>query len=585
MRVISEKQITKKMNAIQKRFHHDIKFIDGKYVEDVVKEYQETKNEDILLKIIKNYEIFAKEWAYNFSPFCDNDLDAGEAMFREVIWQSAEMFKPEKALKTKGRAFNAYWVSTALNQMKNSRSARMSHKNSPRCSCPVCKELVYQIDARHLKHVIDMDRYRKMFPKYPLVSTDGAIPCPINGEMVDRITEPYLNRINGSYRLEDFVQDYPELLPKFPLICPATLNSIKKLSAAYPSMIERGYTEKEFVSDYPNFAGNIKCPFSGKKLLEITQEHLNKVMGQRADKTRMGLARFKSRYPNATLKARQVPVLNPYTNKMVAEITPEMLAEAGTTVMEHINSHATIILDDFYPQFIICPFTGRRTKKITKNDLREINRKPIEFYFAVCKYPLRRFQIHCAICGEWVDNIWTHLETAKHTYAKPMTMDEFEFEFGMNATKIVVSTNSFYNNEQGDSVHVADLVVKRIKNMDPLEIEDSLMAVAKDDLDRSIASAIRSFETMEDICYAAAEKRKIKLSTPFETGNSRIVREAVRRKTKLEDFDFAMQPQDGAKKIEIIVPGKDTIKTRLLRMIDSSDLDELIKAVYRKKSV
>ncbi len=585
MPILTEKKITQKMKAIQKRYHHDIQYIDGRFVEDVVKEYQQTKNEDLLLKIIDNYQIFAKEWAYNFSHYCDNSLEAGEAMFKELIWYSATKFNSDKSLKANGKAFNAYWVSAALHRLKNFRSQRMSHKNSPRCTCPVCNQLVFQVDAKHLKHVIDLERYRRTFPKYPLVSTDGAVTCPISGKYLDKINDTHLNKVNGSYRVEDFEKDYPHLLPKYPLVCPATLNQIKHLDSSYPSMIESGYTEKAFINDFPDFAGIIRCPFSAKKILGITQEHLDKVLSQKHGKARLIMPKFKLKYPNITLKARQVPVLNPYTNKMVPEITPAMLSDAGTTVMDHINNHPSICLDDYYPDMIICPFTGRRTHKITKEDLKEINRKPIEFYFAVCKYPMKKWQIRCACCGDWVDNIWTHLEQAQHTYAQSMTMEDFEKAYGTASTKIVVSTNAFYDNEEGDSVHVADLMVNQIKNIDPLEIEDSLMAVAENDLDRRIAGAMRGFETLDDICYTAAKKRKVRLPMPFEAGNSRIFRDIVRKKIKEEDFDFSITPQDGAKKIEIMIPGRDTIRTRLLHLIQSSDLDELVKATCRKKSV
>ena len=95
--VLTEKKINQKMKVLQKRYHHDIQYIDGRFVEEVVKEYQQTKNEDLLLKIIQNYEIFAKEWAYTFSHYCDNDLEAGEAMFKELIWYSATKFNSEKS--------------------------------------------------------------------------------------------------------------------------------------------------------------------------------------------------------------------------------------------------------------------------------------------------------------------------------------------------------------------------------------------------------------------------------------------------------------------------------------------------------
>lgn len=569
----TEKEIKDQMAKIQKRYHHDIKYIDERFVEDVVADYQKTKNEDILLKIIGNYQIFANTWAYDFAPFCDNDLESGEAMFKEVIWRCAKSFNIEKTKKEKGRAFNAYLISGLCNRLKNDRSANRSQKHAPRCICPICGDRVVQVEAKHLTHVIDLDRYRRTYQRYPLVSTDGFVTSPLTGEPIDKITDAHLNYVNKSYTVEDFKRDYSQILPKFPITCPATFMSLRSISAKYPSLIQTGYTEKKFIEEHPDFAGIITCPFSGRKVLEVTQEHLDKVLGQRANTPRIGWTLFNRKFQNATLKARPVKVFNPYTKKMVKEITPEMLAAAGTTIMDHLSAFQTIQLDTVYPDKVTCPFTGRSTRRIKRSDIEALDRTPIEFSMACCKYPLKKWQVKCAICDKWVDNIWSHLENVKHTYASPMSMEDFEKSYGIGATKVTVSTNSFFENDSGDSVHVGDMLIKTLKSIDPLELEDSLLRASLDDLDTKIAHAMRNFQTIDDICDVVSEKHTIRLRGPFQTGGSREVRELIRERTDCEDFDFSEPPRIGDRKVEVLIPGKETIKDRLRRLVQLSDLE------------
>lgn len=571
--MISEKKIIEKIKKIQPHWDHDIQYIDGKFVEDVVKEYQESGSEDLLMKIINNYALYKKLWGRAFAPYCDNDPEAGELMYNEIIWRSSTKFNMEKCLKPKGKAFNAYCVSALMNQLKNHFSARKSHKNYPRVGCPVCGEEVYQIDGKHLKHLIDFDRYKRMYPKYPLSSADGNVSCPMSGDIVSKVDTEYVNRCNGTYTVADFYKEFANVLPKFPLRCPESKTILKSLSADYPSMLRADFTEKEFIETYPEFAGIIECPMTGKKMLEMTQEHLDKYFNHKGGKGRFSVAKYLKRFPNATLKAKQVPVLNPYTKKMVPELTLEMLKKAGTTLKDHLEDNASYCLGDWYPQLVVCPFTGRKTHRMMKEDLREIGRTVSDFYMAVCKHPLRKWQVQCAHCSKWVDNIWTHLETAKHTYAKSLTMEEFESAYGACSTRAVVSTNSFYKNDSGDTVHVADLFAKKTRVLDPMEVEDSLFKAAQDDLDRKIAKAIRNSQTLEDVCYEASERRFINLPFNFESGKSRIVRDAVKKQIGIDDFDFTDTPEDGVKKIEIMMPGVDTVKKRLMRMIDNSDLD------------
>lgn len=584
MRAISDKKIVEKIKRT-KHWDHDIQFIDGRFIEDAVAEYQTTQNDDLLLKIINNYSIFKKTWARAFAPYCDNDLEAGEAMHDEIIWRSAARFSMEKCRKPKGKAFNAYVVSALLNQLKNHRSARQSHKNYPRVGCPVCAENVYQIDSKHLKHVVDLERYKRMFPRYPLVSLDGRTSCPISGGQIDAITEPFLNRLNGSYNIEDFKNEFKDDLPQKPLICPSTFFEIKNLTEKYPSYIRSDYTEQDFINDYPEFEGVISCPFTGKKMLEMKQEHLDDVFKQKADAARYSLAKFKKNFANATLRAKQVPVLNPYTNKMVKELSPEILQESGKTVMEHLEDNSMIALDEWYPYLITCPFTGRKTHKLTQDDLDELGETIFDFYLAVCKFPLRKWQVKCAICGDYVDNIWGHLEQAQHTYAKPLTLEEFERTYGARATKVVVSTNSFFSNDAGDVVHVADLLTHRVKEIDPMEMADSLYHAAQDDLERRLARAMQSFETLDDVYAEASERKNVNLPFAFELNKSRAIREVVKKATDLEDFDFVEPPEVGSRKVRIMIPGKDTLRSKLINLIENSDLEELKAKLQAAKVV
>src|SRR5258708_36134018 len=94
---------------------HDIEFVDGEYIEDVIDEYQKTGNEDLLVKIIKNYMVFKNTWIRAYSLYCDSDPDSAILAYQESIWKSAIKFNMTKAEKRKGKPFNAYCVSTCLN--------------------------------------------------------------------------------------------------------------------------------------------------------------------------------------------------------------------------------------------------------------------------------------------------------------------------------------------------------------------------------------------------------------------------------------------------------------------------------------
>jgi hypothetical protein len=553
-----------------RHWHHDIKYIDGAFVEDVVLRYQQTNEETLIQKILKNYEIFRPKWGRTFAPYLDDDVNDGESMHDSIVWKSASKFKLGKARKANGRAFNAYLVSALLNQLKNLRNARMSHKNHPRVQCPVCRESVYQIDQSHLAHRFDLERYRRTYSNYPL-SSDGQVPCPITGMLQDAITIAYVNRIGGRYSVEDFWDEFPEIrLGRRGLRCPVSGTTVKEFDDEYFRGL--GYSEQEFVDQFPEFRGIILCPFTKEeKFVVVRQEYFDKLFGQQGD-PRITQEKFDAEYPNFTVKAKQIPVFDPYGKRTVPEITPKMLAQVETTVTKHLEKYATIILDKTYPDLITCPFTGRKTHVVKTSDLERLGKTVLEFYHATCKYPLRKFQVHCAICGKWIDNVWSHLEEEEHTYAQPMTTEQFENSFGCGTSKAVVSTNAYVENDAGDVVHIGDLFGESVDEVDFLELEDSLLKVAQDDLDRRIAKAISGAHTVEDIFFLAAEKKEVKLPFAFRSGMTQEVRQAIKGHLGDVDFDIAFLPQEGQRMVLVMVPGRQTVRDRMRRMIEESDL-------------
>jgi uncharacterized Zn finger protein (UPF0148 family) len=579
MRYLSDKKI-KEVIKKSKVWDHDIKYVEGRFIEDVVTEYQQTGSEDLLHKILNNYLIFRSTWGRAFAQYCDSQ-DVGEMLHDQIIWKAAKGFNTAKCEKQKGSAFNAYYVSACLNQRKNLRSAHEAAKAHPYIKCPICQEEVYQLTEQHLSHVIDLERYKRMFPRYPLVSVDGAVRCPVSGKMVDEITEWHLNKENGRYTVDDFKQEYANALPKGPFKCPVTGIKLSQVSSAYPSQIMAGYTEADFIKDFPNFEGLVRCPFTGTKKLEISQQHLDSVLRQKKSAQRYSQATFIKEFPNATISALQVKVKNPYTGRMVAEITPEMLEEAGTTIRKHLEDHAQIWLEKYYPDGIRCPFTGKSTRKITRKHLESIGKTTYDFYNAVCKYPLKKWHVKCAICGEFVENVWSHLLEKEHTYATRVSIEDFEQAYSGKARKAKVSTNAYLTNDSGDVVHVADLLPAKIHNVPPMDVEDSLIAVAQSEDEMRIAKAVRHAKTMDDVAFLAAKRVPIQLRAAFKESDGKLLRgtvaqqmekdETMKDYAERDDFDV-VAPEVGATTVEVAMPCIDTIRATLVKMIEISDL-------------
>lgn len=568
-----EKEIIQEIN---KKWHHDIKKIDGEWVEKTVEKYQKTRDEDLLLKIIHNYSIFKHIWAKAFSQYLSKDIEGGELLHDEIVWASTLKFSMASSRKPYGKAFNAYVVSSLMNQLKNFNNVRQSARNAPKIRCPACGEEVAQIDRKHLEHLIDFKRYKKTFPGYSSVSHDGLVRCPATGDMVPRVTEQHLARAKARQpmTLSEFNNEYSSILPAMPVRCPITGSMMSRIPDDYPS--KHGVSEQEFLKKYPDWEGYVTCPFTQRLLFKVTQQHLNDVMlrkGRKKPKVST-MGQFRYRYPRITSQVRQVKVMNPYTGKKVMELTPKMLAAAGTTLRRHLSDYGGIVLNKWYPNLIRCPFTGRKTHMIRTKDLDALGRTHMDFLKAVCRYPLRRYQVKCAIDGKWVDNIWDHLEGQKHHYSPPVTQDEFNLAHGQRQTRITVSTNAYVQGQgDGDSVFIADLFPGRTRaGVSRFEIEDSLLSVAKDDLDKAISKVVPDCMTIEDVYHVVCEKRKVKVPFKHRKTSDRALREILAKIIGGHDFELEPRSWDDNDHVTIIVPSKETIRNRLERLVKSSDI-------------
>jgi hypothetical protein len=559
----------------RKGWDHDIRYVDGKFVEDVVVEFQKARGKEkksqILQKIIENFKIFIrKKWAKSMLPYHDNDLESVESVYNEVLWRVAKKYKAKRGYKKKGKSFNALFVSSLINRLRNDKAQKESKRRYPPVECMVCQDPVHQISDKHLRHEIDIVRYKKMYKGYPLVSTDGKTTCPLSGETVASVTREYLNRVAGYYTVDDFECEFSHLLPKFPVVCPVTMAQRHGMSNEYPGTIKAGYTARKFMKDFPDFPGIITSPFNGSRMLEMTQKHLDKQLKQKSQ-CRYSMIQYRRDFAYAPVFTKRVKVLNPYTGKMVWEITPEMLVASGTTVIGHLHRFTKYHLNQRYQDFMRCPFTGKRTHKITKKYIRKIGKTALDFYAANCKYPLRKWQIQCADCGQWVDNIWEHIEQKVHVYSEPYTMEMYILHFGLASMKHTVTTNAFVVNDEGDQMHLADILIqKKHSGMSEMELEDSLLRGAVDDFDRRLANVVaRKTHVVDDIWHFAPVRKKfiVQSNTLKKFKN---MRHFIKEKIGTDDFDYSVVPD--SKTVEVAIPGKDTVKQTLFRLVKESDL-------------
>lgn len=530
---------------------HDIRKIGEEYVEEVVLRYQRERNFKDLAEIINNYAIFrVRPWGIAFAQYLNKDVEAGAHLHDEIIWFAAINFESAQKRKPNGRAFNAYLVSCLMNQLKNFNNISVSSKSIPRITCHVCGQRLSHIDKKHLEHRFDLKLYKQKFPGYSVVSTDGLVHCPETKSYVGKIDDKSLRGLPTRKRGAR---------------CPVTGMTMNALPKRYPSMLLKGYTASKLASDFSGWKRD-----ADPRSFDLRHaDYLSFIRGGRIRKRKAkceSLYAFQKMYPQITMEARQVAVVNPYTGKRVPEITLAMLRKAGVTLSEHIQNYATIWLDKKYQYPVKCPFTGRKAHVIRTKDLVKIGRTEMEFYMAVCKYPLRKYQVKCALCGKWTENIWDHLDSAPHYYAESYSMEEFERAFGFGKTKLGVSTNAYVESESGECVFIADLLPGLSMGQgSQFEIEDSLTSAAKDELDRKIARAAPTCLSLDDLYHIFCRR-------VWTRGRSiSSLRKAVGAEIGTDDFDIECPKERGCF-VDIISPRKITIRQRLEALIQNSDL-------------
>jgi len=555
----------------KKKWHHDIKYIileaselppgivlPGNppyklWVEEVVIMYQKTRSELLLQKVMDNYMIFQFEWACDFAPYVDNGVDEGKDIFIEVLWRSTEMFDMTKLKKPMGQAFNAYLTSALMNKRKTLKTQKFK---GPPIECQVCGARMSYIDEKHLKHEMTTKIYREMYPNYPLVSYDGKTLCPYSGEKVNFVTIERVNRVAGYYTVEDWLKEYGGLFPDRK--CPLTGLVIGE---NYPEILAPMYSLVDLRSDYPNFQAMIKCPASGKEIFYVTQRHLDEHVNKGRTK-RISMAEFARTHPRATLFAKQVPVTNPYTGQTQMEITFDDLAAAKTTVREHIQKYHGLVLNQLYGYKFACPFTGKLRDSITTSDLKDLGVSAAQFYLATCQYPLRKFKVRCAVCGKWVDNIWSHLEEARHNYAEQLTTFEYEEKYGQRSRSFMLIKTTM-ENEDGEDTKITDLVSAKVTHPDILiDLQHALDKVATTDLDRRIAGVIKRCRTIDDIVEQTVEKKTVQLSRPFSMDEEAAVRAKIGQSLGVQDFEIE-RSSEASLLAKVVIPSKRTVIGRI----------------------
>lgn len=553
---------------MSKKWHHDIRFIDGEYVENVVEKYQQTKDQSIFQKLLDNYSIFQYEWAKEFAPHLDNGMEEGSLLFTEVLWLSASKFNLKKCKKALGRAFNAYFVSALLNTSKNIKNTK-----KPLITCPICRDDIQIIDDKHLMHRVYIDKYIKMFPNYPISSMDGKTICPHNGETVDKITVEYINRIMGKYSTDDWENEFRHIFPN-KVSCPITGINIDfdDIGKTYPKVISENYQEDEFMNDFPDFKGIIFEPITQKNILgKISQCYIDNYINQQ-ERSRISIEDFIEKYPNATIEAKKIPVTNPYTCEQVDELTIKMLFDKNISLKQHLESFATILLDKKYPNQFCCPFTGKITNIIKTSDLKKMGKTIFEFYMAVSKYPLRKFQVKCAICGEFTDNIGSHLREKVHNYARPYSMQEYENEFG-NKTFNSVIVKSYVSNEEGEQTHVIDMSKTGhydggiVEIQDRIDAETLLRKVAESELDYKLVDMSRQYSTVESLIENVLTKTSVNVPSHIVGQKRAIVKAEIKKSLGIVDFDIDELPSLDGVCAKISIPSRDTVDQRLKSLI------------------
>jgi len=187
---------------------------------------------------------------------------------------------------------------------------------------------------------------------------------------------------------------------------------------------------------------------------------------------------------------------------------------------------------------------------------------PSHFYMATCRYPLRKFKVKCAICGKWVENIWSHLAEAKHKYADSITPSEYEENYGSRSRNFMVVRTAI-ENEDGENTKLTDLVPAKEHNPDiVMDLQHSLGKIATTKLDKKIASVIKSCRTLDDIVDQTVERKTLCLSRPFSEDEEEAIKDVIEGSIGTKDFDIE-RPSEGSLLAKVVIPSKRTVYGRI----------------------
>jgi hypothetical protein len=161
-----------------------------------------------------------------------------------------------------------------------------------------------------------------------------------------------------------------------------------------------------------------------------------------------------------------------------------------------------------------------------------------------------------------------------------MSMATFEETYGPDAKKIHVSTNSYVENSEGDTVHICELSAEStLPEGDAVEIEDSLRSVAEDALELKIASSVKYARSPDDVLYLVAKKADLSFELEEDPATTRQLRLAIRNQLRKSDFDVleTNKSEDPKSKnirynVSVSFPSRTTIRKKLRKMIEASDL-------------
>ena len=90
-----------------------------------------------------------------------------------------------------------------------------------------------------------------------------------------------------------------------------------------------------------------------------------------------------------------------------------------------------------------------------------------------------------------------------------------------------------------------------------------------DEIDQKIVRCIQLAQNMEDVFHSVC--RTVKVNLPMEATTPKKIKDIVVEKIGNGDFDI-LSGRKSNSEVEVIIPSKDNIRRRLVRMIQDSDL-------------